>query len=237
MTVNYPGVAAALSHERLGPYLRHANNDPLQALMLYHRNLALSESLYPALQLVEVALRNRFEMYLLNTYGKAWYAATAFHALLEPRDLKTILNTQRDLTASNATLLRKNPAATPRPITSGRMIAELNFGFWTGLLGNHYSGRFWGRAAATLFPNEPIISAGKTLNDLQKAVNPMLRDVRHLRNRVFHHEPILHDGRLWDNHAATWRLLEWMSPEALDWARRVGLDRFPATYQLFHGPR
>ena len=120
--------------------------------MLYHRNLVLSESLYTVLQLVEVTLRNRFEAYLINAHGRAWYAAPAFHALLKPRDLDAILNTQRDLTALNAKLLRKNPRATPRPITSGRMIAELNFGFWTSLLGNHYSGRFWGPAASTLVP-------------------------------------------------------------------------------------
>jgi hypothetical protein len=232
MPVNYPGVAAGLSVERLGPYLRHVRGNQLEALMLYHRNVVLSESLYPILQLVEITFRNNFEQYLKTTHGANWFDDTTFQARLKSFDLTTVRDAQNKLA-----LRRKNPRATPRAITSGRIVAELNFGFWTSLISNKYSGSFFGSAARILFPYEPLTPAGKTQTDLEKAINPKLRDVRHLRNRVFHHEPILHDGKLWDAHGSACTLLEWMNPSVQEWSDRVQLDRFPSAYQVFHGPK
>ena len=49
----------AVSESRLKPYLNHSLNwDAAQALGTYLWNLALCESLYPALQGIEVTLRN-----------------------------------------------------------------------------------------------------------------------------------------------------------------------------------
>jgi hypothetical protein len=237
MPVNYPGIAAALSAERLRPYLRRVQNNQLEALMLYHRNVVLSESLYPILQLVEVTFRNNFEQHLKSTYGSNWFIDPAFQGRLKAFDLATIRKAETKLKDANLALLRKKPKATPKAITSGRIVAELNFGFWTNLISNQYSGLFFGPAARILFPYEPLLSAGKARNDLEKAVNSMLRNVRHLRNRVFHHEPILHDGKLWDAHDSACTLLKWMNPSVQDWSDRVQLDRFPSVYQVFHGPK
>jgi Abi-like protein len=237
MTVNYAGVAAALSVERLGPYLRRANGSQFDALMLYHRNVVLSESLYATLQLVEVTYRNNFEQYLKTVYGATWFDNATFQGRLKTHDLASIRKAKNKLNDANLALRRKNPTAAIKPITSGAMVAELHFGFWTSLVSNAYSGLFFGPASKTLFPNELLTPSGKTQTDLSKAVNSMLRNVRHLRNRIFHHEPILHDGTLWDAYNAAIHLLEWMNPSVLEWSKRVQLDRFPSAYQVFHGPK
>jgi len=58
--------------------------------------------------------------------------------------------------------------------------------------------------------------------------------VRHLRNRVSHHEPIWHNPRLPLQHGEVLETIRWISPELAD---VVGLiDRFPAIYAGGPGP-
>ena len=205
--------------------------------MLYHRNVVLSESLYPILQLVEITFRNNFERYLTTKYGTTWFADPAFQVRLKSFELKSLRDAQNKLSDADLAFQRKNPRAPARTITSGRIVAELHFGFWTSLIANQYSGSFFGPAKRMLFPYEPLTKVGKTQSDLEKAINPKLRDVRHLRNRVFHHEPILYDANLWNAHGSARVLLEWMNPSVLEWSDCVQLDRFPSAYQVFHGPK
>ncbi|MFM8829789.1 MAG: hypothetical protein ACKOHM_02080 [Spartobacteria bacterium] len=49
-------------------------------------------------------------------------------------------------------------------------------------------------------------------------------EIRDLRNRVFHHERILHWKDLDDRHQATLEIIAWMSPELHHLARNF--DRF-----------
>jgi hypothetical protein len=72
-----------------------------------------------------------------------------------------------------------------KPITPGRMVAELTFGFWVGLTGPKYSVDLWERHLYKAFPNAKL---GR------KQLNKRLESIRLLRNRVAHHEPILCTG-------------------------------------------
>ena len=46
-------------------------------------------------------------------------------------------------------------------------------------------------------------------------LSPLLNRIRHLRNRVFHYEPIWHWGDLHEQHALALDLLGWLSPDLL----------------------
>ena len=67
-------IEAALSHERLQPYLDAAGGDRVRALRLYLWNTAVSAAFYGPLQGLEVVLRNAIHRQLSERYGSAWYA-------------------------------------------------------------------------------------------------------------------------------------------------------------------
>jgi hypothetical protein len=47
----------------------------------------------------------------------------------------------------------------------------------------------------------------------RKELSPLLNRMRHLRNRVFHHEPVWHWSNLAQQHALALDLIGWFSPE------------------------
>lgn len=123
------------SRDRMGSYLRWADQSGVSASCLYAMNLQLSESLYVPLQTLEILLRNRVHQVLAAEHGEFWFER----------------------------LRRK-----------------------------HFS-------------------------------TPLVR-IRHLRNRIAHHEPILH-WPLVDHHADMLQLMEWLAPPVARWCSQH--DRFP----------
>lgn len=63
-------------------------------------------------------------------------------------------------------------------------------------------------------------------NALQRSLNHCLTLLRELRNRVFHHERIIHWRDLDTRHAAMLETVGWISTELRELA--IVLDRFPA---------
>jgi hypothetical protein len=66
--------------------------------------------------------------------------------------------------------------------SAGKVMAELTFGFWTDLTGHRNNWNFWVPHLHKSFPNAKVRRA---------IVHARLEDIRHLRNRIAHHEPIL----------------------------------------------
>jgi hypothetical protein len=172
-----PGVINALerslSPERLATYLAAAGNDHAAALRLYVWNTRISAALYGPLQALEILIRNGFHRELAAVYGGAWYD--------NPRVPLTPAAAARVGDAKN-TLQRAG-----RPPDPGRIVAELSFGFWERLLSRGPSGprnyemALWRPALHRAFPNARRPRA---------AIHRPLPDLRDLRNRIAHHEPI-----------------------------------------------
>lgn len=205
MTITWSEVEAAFAPERLAPYLHHTAGNRDKALALYLWNIALCESLYPLLNFSEVTLRNRFHQVLSQHFQRQdWYDDT----WLDPRDAAKVAEARQKIA-------RHRLAPTP-----GRMVAELTFGFWTSLLDVRYerSRTLWPVLAPKIFAHAP-----RRLRT-RKDQSPYAAQLRTLRNRVFHHEPVWY----WPNLPAlvreseTWLL--WLQP---DISRLHGLlDRF-----------
>ena len=114
-----------------------------------------------------------------------------------------------------------------KPHESGRIVAELNFGFWHSMFNRPYEGVLWYPNAAALlvavFPHLP-----RTLRTRQ-AVWDRCDRIRKLRNRVMHDEPIWHRQTLASEHAQIVEALGWINMEMRD---TIALcDRFPAVNQ------
>ncbi len=80
----------------------------------------------------------------------------------------------------------KRPGVTQA--TSGQIVAELTFGFWTTLLSQPYHQRVWAPDRTALiravFPHLPPVPNNR------QAVHQRYNDLRFMRNRIMHHEPI-----------------------------------------------
>jgi hypothetical protein len=106
------------------------------------------------------------------------------------------------------------------PLTAGRVVSELQFGFWTSLFEAHYEQHtpFLPRGIKAVFPHLP-----KSLHKRKDRKND-LEQIRGLRNRVFHHERIVHWRDLDAQHQLILNVIGWISPEL----QRVtaAMDRF-----------
>lgn len=187
-----------VSTERLQAYAAlsaDGQSDPKVTLARYMLNMALCESLYPALQNCEVALRNAIHQHLTQLIGREdWYDSPTF----------VMTNWGQEEIRKAKTKLQK----LGKPTTPGRVVSELQFGFWTSLFEAHYEQRtaFLPSGIKAVFPHMP-----KSLHKRKDRKND-LEHIRILRNRVFHHERIVHWRDLDAQHQLIHKVIGWISP-------------------------
>lgn len=173
-------VARLLSKPRLNAYKAAVSHGRLEpALELYAWNLAIGSAFFESIHYLEVALRNTIDGSLT-----AWTAATtAGGPVLAPtpwyRSAPSLLSAESQQKVAYAIKCATEKGS--RPEVHGRVVAELSFGFWWSLLADSYSRSLWQPCLRSAFPNA---RRGRLHADLD--------DVRKLRNRIAHHEPIHH---------------------------------------------
>ena len=228
----YSDLESCLSPERLAPF-RDQNTDDLTTAVNYFWNVALSQALYPSLSLLEVATRNRLHAFLTVHLGRPdWYDAPNF---LQTRELTAITRAKNEIRDAG------------KRITPGRVVAALMFGFWVSLLdalyGDSQKGpRLWGPFPSPqltlVFPSAP---AG--YQPYRGRLHARLDDMRLLRNRISHYEPIWKGMSLpsrkkrtpprlvtlHDLHAEVIETIGWLSPTMETTV--ATLDLFPMTEQ------
>lgn len=205
----------AFSAPRLGRYLHAFGNNKERAQQGYIYNLQLSESLLSTLSVLEIALRNAMSGQMAKLYGRAdWYEAiltdTSLHLPSKPlKHDKTLQHLHR--TINNA----KRDANSANP---NKVIAEFSFGFWTTLLNTRYQNAFW-QELRFAFPHCPRRMRKR------HTVSSALNQVRDLRNRVFHHEPVLWMAPpVEDHHRHIYDVLSWLNHDIAPWVQTF--DRF-----------
>lgn len=211
-------VRQALSAERFAEYRKTAIDDT-EAVGRYLWNTRLCESLYPTIQFLEVALRNSLHSSISTKYGAGPFKDIPCWLdndppILEPDELKSVARAKRTLVEQG------------KPLQIGRVVAELNFGFWTSLLDLRYerfTNIFWPQLLQPTFPFMPRRIRTR------KIVSSRFNNIRHLRNRVSHHEPIWHWKDLPDQHAQLVEALSWISSDLVVLARRI--DRFNEVFR------
>lgn len=190
---NLAELERTLSADRLAPYRALVGGDRKQAIRLYEQNTLLSESLYGILQALEVALRNTIHAQLASGYGQPeWWDILP----LEPEQTAMVRKAREALKREG------------KPSGDGRIVAELAFGFWTGLTSAKYE-TLWRGHLAKIVPRRPV---------QRVEFHDRLNTIRKLRNRVAHHEPIL--GRPLKKDAnQIFDTLSWLSPLTARWVR------------------
>ncbi|MBS3035002.1 MAG: hypothetical protein HCA27_22035 [Dolichospermum sp. DET67] len=106
-------------------------------------------------------------------------------------------------------------------VKSDTLTPELNFGFWTEIMGSDYDKIIWliekNRYVKEVFPNAPAkLNFARDIKRIRK----IIYDIKVVRNRVFHHEPVFNTRKLSFNELLTTykdakELLGWLSRDAL----------------------
>jgi hypothetical protein len=175
-----------LSPERMLRYYNACGYNKAKAKKLYRINLKLSKSFLPLLSLFEVGLRNAIDRELSRHFADPdWIIHQQSGFMISPslggKMVKGRILPERyllnEVNKAHDKLRRSSVS-----VTSARLIAEQNFGFWTAMFDKKYFHTL-NRSPLNAF------SAASTLID-ETVVFPKLRQLRNFRNRISHHEPI-----------------------------------------------
>ena len=154
-----------LSLERMSKYMDEAGGIKEKALSLYNKNTRTSELFYTPLQGFEILFRNSVYKAISQQYGENWLFEDNFpFEYIQKQMISSVLDKKRLIN------------------TSPKLIAELSFGFWTSLFGRKYE-EVWRQILRKVFKD---YDGAVT----RKNVFSRLNEIRELRNRIAHHEPI-----------------------------------------------
>lgn len=146
-----------------------------EALLIYHWNSQLAQSLYLPLQSWEISLRNRLNSFLCWKFNSKWP--------YDPKAIRNFAHSDRDKIEKTISRQRQDRGVSP---TTDQIVADLSAGFWVSLLATRYSVPFAWRynLAGRIFKNDQSIDQATAWSKCDGLLD--------LRNRVAHHEPIFH---------------------------------------------
>ena len=198
---------SALSAERLSAYALPEDTDEVDSVARYLWNLALCSALQPALHTLEITVRNRLFEISRRIVDETELDFDRIPCWLDARPSLLADREHEAVEKAKETIARRN-----RQPTEGRLVSALGFGFWVSLCRRPYEQgraggpRLWPELAMRGFPNLP--QAKRTRSRIYYALNPL----RHLRNRVSHHEPVW-DRKLNRSHEDIIETLAWINPD------------------------
>ena len=160
----------------------------------------VGQSFYFPIQMAEVALRNVVSEALLAVGGPDWWrdgAVKCQWGQVENQEIDKV----------RYRLSRKYN----REPETAQIIASLTLGFCVAMLKRKYHRLLWDAHAGLAFPD---LEPGQDINH----VNATAQKVHDLRNRIFHHEPVI--GRdLTSDYRNILDLLGWICPTTKKWVR------------------
>lgn len=208
--MRFSDIEKHLSVPRLNRYLIAASGDKRKAIKAYKLNLELAQSFHPLLGILEVVLRNHINQQLSNYFHDNNWIINEKSGFMSSRSLRgTNFFLKGGITKAEKRL-RKNRVT----ITSGKIIAEQTFGFWTALFEVHHYRLIGGRPIKA-FKHLPTQTG-------RKAVFKELEKIREFRNRINHNEPICFNVNSLDFTTAEEisiairKILSWIDPQILD---------------------
>lgn len=195
-----PALTSALSADRFGRYLA-ATPNPAAALELYEWNARLSAAVMHLTGMVEVTARSAMDAQLVTWYahspGEWWDSGRLDH-----RGTKDVTDAKR---------------RAGRCPSHGRVVAELNFGFWRFLVGSRYLTTFWIPALQAGFD----VPAG-TAESRRAWVECRMQALHFVRNRAAHHEPLFQRD-VWRDERMAFELADSVHLDVGAWMRQQSM--------------
>ena len=180
-----PWVEQWLSPARHAKYLAAAGGNIQRALELYDWNSQVSGALMRDLGHVEIALRNAYAEVIAQYWaGQATDWTRSATTLFAP--LYRIRNGARvDINAQQRAQLQAACDRVRPTDPTGKVIAELSFGFWRFLSSSAHEKTVWVRYLYQAYPPG---------TDRKRDVDRKIATLNRLRNRVAHHEPLISEN-------------------------------------------
>jgi hypothetical protein len=208
--MNWNDLEKHFSPARLGRYRAARGGDVARAAADYSSNVLLSEAMVPLLNVLEIALRNGIHARLSRLYGRTdWWESWVGDPTFSWQN--------KEVANAKAKLARRHEAQIP-----DKVLAELTFGFWSSLFNTQFQTALW-KDLRLVFARCP--KPQRQRHNISAALN----QIRDLRNRVFHHEPLLWlTPTLLDQHAVGVTVINWIDPQLGKWLGNH--DRLPTTW-------
>lgn len=205
--MNYNKLEYFLSQPRLKRFLRSTGNSKSKAQQLYRINLRVSQAFYPILNLFEIFLRNSINNQVTSYFANPNWILNEKTGFMNDNSLRpSRFYLKNSVQKAENTIRRKKGT-----VSSGKVIAEQSFGFWTSLFEPHHY-RLIGGVIIHCFPNKP--------NNVNRSyISQKLNRIREFRNRIYHNEPICFNGNNIDFSSAEnirdeiFEILMWIDPE------------------------
>lgn len=170
-------IKAALSALRLGTFEAEIIGPPpllAAALGLYAWNAQVSAAMLAPLHVCEVVIRNAVSEALEAVYGDQWPWSSVFETSLP--NPKVGFSPRQELIRAR----HQQPSV-------GKVIAETKMVFWQSMFTGRFDARIWNPHLRAVMPH---LDPAKTVQELRRLIHSDLDQLRGLRNRIAHHEPI-----------------------------------------------
>jgi len=190
-----------LSAPRFATYLRESSGDHEKAMALYCWNIKISSALFFMIHFSDLALRNGIVEVLEKEFGQNWYLNRGF--------CYTLPNNVGKYKPKDD--LKQKAARLP---TAGKVVAELKNIFWESLLVRAQDPRLWRENLVTSFPGSSDDTT--TYQEARYQLHNDAEQVRKLRNRIAHHEPLL-SRNISTDIISIMRIIRWRRPSIADW--------------------
>lgn len=193
-----------ISAPRFATYLKARGNNREAALNLYRWNLEISAAFMGPLHLCEIAIRNGVSESLEAIHGGAWPWTQGF--------IRSLPNPQRGYSPKRDLILTSQ-----RHRTTGKVVSDLKFAFWERILTRRYDQSIWQTQFYISFPGTPQNVA---LAIARQALQSDIQNIRLLRNRIAHHEPIFTRNPQEDLDRIL-KVINWRNPTASTWLSNI----------------
>lgn len=173
------------SQLRFSRYLNSCNGNAENAISLYKYNIQASQALYPLISVFEVTLRNGIDRVLIKHFRDNNWLLTKRHEFAYHPNM-VFKNSRGNIVSDDffAVRLKKTEARLTHlgiPISHGKLLAELTFGFWV---------KFFDTSAIKVLRGAPLDAFVNKPHKKLALVHSHLNAVVTLRNRIAHNEPI-----------------------------------------------
>lgn len=225
--MNHKKFSELYSNARVSRFVKAANGDRRKAQKMYYANARVAQSFQPLLSFFEVILRNQLHYALAAHFNDVqWLINQKTGFMSDPSLTHTVKKTgkvmvndflKKEVERSERTLIGKK-----RNVSAGRVIAELNLGFWNSLYETHHYALLKG-VPCKIFKSLPT-GYGR------KEVNNAIQEIRTLRNRVSHNEPLCFSNKAYDMTYAKEMygkindFLSWINPDIMVSLKSESLD-------------
>lgn len=174
---------------------------PEQCLGIYLWNKQLASAFLPALQIIEISLRNAIyqswisheeEQVELNFQPHDWVTEKA--KIDKLWFVNTFTRQNNFIAWSNIQTAEKQLNYENKPLTAENFISKLTLGFWVSLVQKDFDVQknsyitLWPHLRHRVFPNAVDSTSGSPLSI--NSIGNELKDINKIRNRLSHHEPL-----------------------------------------------